>query len=210
MSTPSEVLGVEPDADDEAIISAYRRRVKEVHPDHGGSISEFRAVQSAYEQLLSTDVERVTSDVTEAEDAVSTTDVEYLDYDVLTDRGWSLSDPDLFEKARRAELGESNHGRLSVGRSDTLLESIEHCGLVWPYSCRGGACANCAVAVHSGELSQPVNHILPEEAIDRDIRLSCVGHPITDDLQVVFNVKHLPLIADLRLPPRPVDRRMTD
>ncbi|MFW5905738.1 MAG: ferredoxin Fer [archaeon] len=210
MPSPFEVLGVDFDADEETIRNAYRRQVKEHHPDHGGSISEFRAVQDAYEKLLSMGVGPAINDVAGSEDTAARTAVEYLDYDVLSDRGWSLSDPDLFDKARRATLNDNEYGRLSIARDTTLLDAVEHCGLAWPYSCRGGACANCAVAIHSGELSQPVNHILPESATERGIRLSCVGQPITTDLQVVFNVKHLPSIADLRLPPRPVDRYATD
>jgi len=40
---------------------------------------------------------------------------------------------------------------------------------------------------------------------DRGIRLSCVGEPITDDLKVVYNVKHLPDLDELRLPPGPYE-----
>lgn len=44
-----EVLGV--DADAEEIRRAYRRRVKETHPDLGGSEAAFRRVRRAYERL---------------------------------------------------------------------------------------------------------------------------------------------------------------
>jgi hypothetical protein len=42
--------------------------------------------------------------------------------------------------------------------------------------------------------------------LDRGIRLSCVGAPITDEMRVVFNVKHLPDLDELRLPPRPFEQ----
>lgn len=46
------VLGVEPDASQQQIKSAYRRRVKELHPDHYGQDSgPFLAVQEAYDVL---------------------------------------------------------------------------------------------------------------------------------------------------------------
>ena len=46
------VLGVEPDATPQQIKSAYRRRVKELHPDHYGQDSgPFLAVQEAYDVL---------------------------------------------------------------------------------------------------------------------------------------------------------------
>jgi hypothetical protein len=42
------VLSASEDASERAIRRAYRARVKEVHPDHGGTIAEFRRVQEAY------------------------------------------------------------------------------------------------------------------------------------------------------------------
>ncbi|PSQ14377.1 hypothetical protein BRD02_09595 [Halobacteriales archaeon QS_8_69_73] len=44
-----DVLGLSPGADEAAVRRAYRRRVKEVHPDHGGDEEEFRRVQEAYD-----------------------------------------------------------------------------------------------------------------------------------------------------------------
>lgn len=44
-----EVLGLPSGADEAAVRRAYRRRVKEVHPDHGGDEREFQRVQAAYD-----------------------------------------------------------------------------------------------------------------------------------------------------------------
>ena len=132
--------------------------------------------------------------------------VEYLNYDVLSDHGWSLDDEDLFEKASEADLEPEDYGRILVKPSDSLLEAAEECGFTWPFSCRGGACANCAVAVTEGEMEMPAGQILTREYIDQGIRLSCISAPTTDETQVVFNVKHLPGLDDLRLPPRQFDQ----
>ena len=43
------VLGLPSGADAEAVRRAYRRRVKQAHPDHGGDEEEFRRVQEAYD-----------------------------------------------------------------------------------------------------------------------------------------------------------------
>lgn len=51
VDSPFDVLGVDADADEDEIDRAYRRRVKEAHPDHGGSADEFRAVRAAYEDI---------------------------------------------------------------------------------------------------------------------------------------------------------------
>ncbi len=48
----ARILGVEPGADESTVKSAYRDRIKEVHPDtEGGDEETFRRVQKAYERL---------------------------------------------------------------------------------------------------------------------------------------------------------------
>lgn len=213
MESPFEILLVEPDADDEEIIAAYRQRIKESHPDQGGTAEEFQLVRAAYDTLMAeSGDDRVfgeewiqESDAVETDidtDQHATAEVEYIDYEAITDHEWDL-DAGVFDRAAEADLDHTAYGRFLVEGGDSLLEGAENCGYTWPYACRGGACANCAVAVLSGELSMPVNHVLPDEMIDRGFRLSCVGKPQSAELQVVFNVKHLPGLDELRLPPYP-------
>jgi curved DNA-binding protein CbpA len=201
--SPYDVLGVDPDASDGEIERAYRDRLKETHPDHGGSTEEFRAVRAAYAALTDEAYPAPSEQFTPPryetpEQPVS--NVEYLDYDAIAERGWSLDDPDLFEKADEAGLDGADRGSFEVQPPKSLLEGAEACGFSWPYACRGGACANCAVAVLDGELDMPVNHILPPEQLEDRIRLSCVGVPASSSMRVVFNVKHLPGLDELRLP----------
>ncbi|WP_232686447.1 ferredoxin Fer [Halobacterium zhouii] len=254
MSSPFEVLGVEPDADEATIVRAYRRRVKETHPDQGGSAREFQAVKEAYERIRAGDVDsepaadddkpaarraesagggsrdstsggaqdstenRENADRSDTpasgpdadRDAATTSRVEFVNHAVLDDHGWALDDEDLFEKAADADLAPEDHGAFEVEPGESLLEAAERHGFAWPFSCRGGACANCAVLLREGELSQPADHILPEELIEENIRLSCNGEPLTDELQVVYNVKHLPRLESLRLPPGPFEFSRTD
>jgi hypothetical protein len=49
--SPYEVLGVSPDATDDELRKAHRRRLRETHPDTGGSAIEFHAVQRAWERV---------------------------------------------------------------------------------------------------------------------------------------------------------------
>lgn len=51
------ILDVSSDADQAAVRDAYRRRIKEVHPDQGGEEEEFRRVTAAYERLRERDSE---------------------------------------------------------------------------------------------------------------------------------------------------------
>jgi ferredoxin len=215
VESPHDVLGLDADADQEEIEAAYRTRVKETHPDQGGSVQSFLMVRAAYEELLANGHEagaEATDSTAPVDDSEPEPDpepvvktVEYLNYDVLADHGWSLGDDDLFQKAADAGLTAPDYGRFAVEPNETLLEAAEGRGFAWPFACRGGACANCAVSVCQGELSTPVNHILPEEMLERDIRLSCVGAPESDSMQVVYNLKHLPELDELRLPPRPFE-----
>ncbi len=204
MESPFDVLRLDPDADEQAIDRAYRQRVKETHPDHGGSAEEFQLVSAAYEELTEGTVNEEAGESGVHRQAA--TEVEYLNYEALDDHEWTLDDEDLFEKAAQADLDSSDYGRIQVRPDEYLLEGAERCGQVWPFACRGGACANCAIALTDGELGQPVDHILPPEMIDQGIRLSCMGAPVTDELQVVYNIKHLPDLDDLRLPPHPFTR----
>ncbi|MFB6116875.1 ferredoxin Fer [Halosegnis sp.] len=221
MDDPFDVLGIDPGADEETVERAYRRRAKETHPDRGGSREAFKRVRRAYDLILAGEVETETQDnsasaagerrgprrrpspnsetnETSSEDGCR---VEYLNFEVLEDHGWELTDEDLFAKAANADLDPDDHGRLLVEPGETLLEAAENRGFAWPYACRGGACSNCAVALLEGEMPTPAGHILTDEWLDRGVRLSCISSPVSEDAKVVYNVKHLPGLEELRLRP---------
>jgi len=209
MRSPFDVLQVAPEADEEEIHRAYRERVKETHPDQGGSTEEFLLVTAAYEEIQSGESGEW-REGWHAENGSrperSPKRVEYLDYEVLDDQGWGIDDADLFEKAAGAGLDPADYGELVVDPKESLLEAAERHGFTWPYSCRGGACANCAIYVRDGEMEMPVDHILTDEIIDDGFRLSCLARPATDGMQVVYNVKSRPELDELLLPPGPFER----
>ncbi|MFC7132522.1 MULTISPECIES: ferredoxin Fer [Salinibaculum] len=218
MESPFDVLGVAEDADDDVVKRAYRERVKETHPDQGGSTAAFQRVRTAYEAIQAgehdlqiptvaeVDAEEEDAAIDDEEEEVVAFEgptVEYLNYAVLEDHGWSLDDDDLFEKAAEENLDAADYGTFHGSFDEYLLDAAEEAGNTWPYSCRSTACANCAIALCEGEMAMPKNHILPDEMLDRGIRLSCVGTPTSEELKVVYNVKHLPELDELRLPPGP-------
>jgi ferredoxin len=214
VASPFDVLGVDPEADDETIEQAYRERVFEAHPDHGGSAAEFQRIRRAYERIENgydpsengaTPAPEDEGTEPDEPEAVGVT-VEYLDYQALADRGWELTDADLFEKAADTDLDGDDYGTFVADPGTPLLEAAEEAGHAWPFACRGGACTNCAVAVIDGEMPMHSSHILPQEWIDRGIRLSCVSAPVSDEMQVVFNVKHLPGLEELLLPASRFDK----
>jgi ferredoxin len=213
MRSPFDVLQVAPEADEEEIHRAYRERVKETHPDQGGSTEEFLLVTAAYEEIQSGESREWDEDW-RAENGTrpvrTTKTVEYIDYEVLDDHGWEIDDEALFEKAADADLDPADYGELTVEPKESLLEAAERHGFTWPYSCRGGACANCAIYVREGEMEMPVDHILTDEIMDRGFRLSCLARPATDGMKIVHNVKNLPELDDLLLPPGPFERVRLD
>jgi len=50
-ATPYEILGVSSSATDDELRRAYRKRLRETHPDAGGVATEFHAVQLAWEKI---------------------------------------------------------------------------------------------------------------------------------------------------------------
>lgn len=127
--------------------------------------------------------------------------VHYLDYQAIQANDWDLEDEDLFEKASKANLEPSMHGRFLVRAGETILEAAENRGIAWPYACRGGACANCAVIVKEGDVAMPGQTILTDDQVQlMNVRLTCVGVPVSKELKLVMNVQHLDQLQDLRLP----------
>jgi 2Fe-2S type ferredoxin len=118
--------------------------------------------------------------------------VEYLNYEVINDHSWDMDDEALFEKAADADLGSEDYGSLEVNQSEYILEAAEAQGYDWPFSCRAGACANCAAIVKEGEIDMDMQQILSNEEVnEKDVRLTCIGSPATDSIRIVYNAKHL-------------------
>ena len=218
MPSPYDVLGIDADADDEALVAAYRERVKETHPDQGGSVEAFQRVRAAYDAIVTGDADSWDSPSagessgggTIEHDEPQPTRVKYLNFEAIGDHEFSLEDDDLFAQAADAGLSDADYGEFLVQPHESLLEAAENNGFAWPFACRGGACANCSVAVVEGKLAQPVDTILTDPLHDRGFRLSCNGIPITETLKVIYNVKHLPGLDELRLPPGPFELAHAD
>ncbi len=131
------------------------------------------------------------------DDSGSSSTVEYLNYEVLAERGWSLEDEDLFEKAAAADIDDTDHGTIDVPDHEYVLDAAEDQGHEWPFECRAASCANCAAILVEGKLEMDMDLILTEEEVrERDIRLTCQSTVETDEAKIVYNAQYLDYLQD--------------
>jgi len=84
------------------------------------------------------------------------------------------------------------YGTLAVNEGEYILEAAEAEGYDWPFSCRAGACANCAAILIEGEIEMDMQQILSDEEVEeKNVRLTCIGSSAVDHLKTVYNAKHL-------------------
>ncbi|QZA88142.1 (2Fe-2S)-binding protein [Salinarchaeum sp. IM2453] len=122
--------------------------------------------------------------------------VTYLNYEIVDEHDWEVTD-EVFEKAASKDLDEEDYGSLEVTEGQYILEAAEQEGLVWPFSCRAGACANCAAILVEGEIEMDMQQILSDsEVSEENIRLTCIGSPETDEVKIIYNAKHLPYLQN--------------
>jgi len=118
--------------------------------------------------------------------------IEYLNYDVVDDKGWNIHDEENFDRATELDLRDEDYGTFECNEGEYILEAAEAEGYDWPFSCRAGACANCAAIIIEGEIEMDMQQILSDEEIEeKNVRLTCIGSPATDHVKLVYNAKHL-------------------
>ncbi|MFP8953700.1 ferredoxin Fer [Natrialbaceae archaeon A-arb3/5] len=123
--------------------------------------------------------------------------VEYLDYQVVDERGWSLEDDDLLERAAEADIPADAYGTLEVSRDEYILDAAEAAGHDWPFHCRAGGCVNCAAVLLEGEVEMDVQRSLSEDEVEeKRFRLTCVATPASDSIKLVYGAKHLDELRD--------------
>lgn len=209
MPSSYDILGLDEDADIDDIKEAYRDLVKEVHPDLGGNQQEFKRIQGAYEDLKNKEVKdernqienktKKTKNQRNRKEVTSAT-VEYLNYEIIEKLELDITDRNLFKKAKNNDLDKKNFGKFKVKKGETVLNAAERNGHNWPYSCRGGACANCAIYIVKGNVETPKYAILSDDHLNRNFRLSCIGKPLTKNVKIIYNMKKIDELQELLLP----------
>lgn len=69
---------------------------------------------------------------------------------------------------------------------DSILQAAKKNDILLPYSCEVGRCGSCAAKCISGEVWHSYNEVLMANDLKNGIILTCVGHPINDDITIAL------------------------
>jgi ferredoxin-NADP reductase len=92
--------------------------------------------------------------------------------------------PDTATHTVRLEAGGQVH-QFPVAYPDTILRAARKHGLTLPYSCEAGICGNCVARCVSGQVWLSYNEVLTKRDLAQGLTLTCVGHPIGDDVWLI-------------------------
>ena len=71
----------------------------------------------------------------------------------------------------------------------SILDAALQTGADLPYACKGGVCASCRAKLTSGEVFMDVNYALEEEEVAAGFILTCQAHPVSERIEVDFDIK---------------------
>lgn len=75
---------------------------------------------------------------------------------------------------------------IEVNNNQTILEAGLKAGLALPYTCRAGRCGACAALCVQGSTEMEYNEVLTDEEVSIGQVLTCMAHPLTEDVSVVW------------------------
>lgn len=75
---------------------------------------------------------------------------------------------------------------LDVSYPDSILSAAKKVGIILPYSCETGRCGSCAARCINGTVWHSYNEVLTEKDLDKGLVLTCVGHPVHGDVELVI------------------------
>lgn len=73
---------------------------------------------------------------------------------------------------------------VNVPGDQSILDVALDVGINIPYSCCSGSCGTCMAKLKSGEVKMIGGNVLTDKEIEQGYILTCVGHPVTDDVQI--------------------------
>jgi ring-1,2-phenylacetyl-CoA epoxidase subunit PaaE len=79
---------------------------------------------------------------------------------------------------------EGDTYKISVGPDESILDRALDEGIDLPFSCQSGLCTACMGKCTSGKVMMDEDETLTEEEVAEGFVLLCVGHPLTDDVEI--------------------------
>lgn len=73
-----------------------------------------------------------------------------------------------------------------VNYPDSILQAAKKTNLTLPYSCESGRCASCMMQCVKGEVWHSYNEVLTEKELAEKRILTCTGHPVNGDIELVL------------------------
>lgn len=75
---------------------------------------------------------------------------------------------------------------LTVGENQSILQAAIQNNIPLPYSCRVGSCSTCAAMCKTGKVQMAYNEVLTDTDLATGWILTCTGHPVSDDVEIMF------------------------
>ena len=101
-------------------------------------------------------------------------------------RPFAILPPDKETYSANITLGE-NSFKIPVHYPDSILVAARKVGVVLPYSCETGRCANCIARCIKGAVWLSHNEVLTDSDLARGLTLTCVGHPQGGDVDLIYD-----------------------
>lgn len=76
---------------------------------------------------------------------------------------------------------------VEVNFPDSILTAAKKAGIELPYSCETGRCGNCAARCTKGTVWLSYNEVLTDKDLANGLVLTCVGHPVGGDVDIVVS-----------------------
>lgn len=84
-------------------------------------------------------------------------------------------------------IHQSKTYAVSVKSTRSILNAALDEGIELPYVCKDGICGECKAVCQSGQVYMKKDNILSDEEISQKIILTCISHPLTNN--VVLNIE---------------------
>lgn len=79
---------------------------------------------------------------------------------------------------------EGDTYKITVEPDESILDKALDEGIDLPFSCQSGLCTACMGKCTSGKVKMDEDETLTEEEVAEGYVLLCVGHPLTDDVEI--------------------------